>query len=372
MLGFPIFASRRVRTTPFTERVEASGLSTYSVYNHMLIPAVFASLAEDCAHLKSKVQIWDVACERQVEIKGPDARKLTAMMSTRDLTQAVPGKGYYTPITDGDGGIINDPIALCIEEDRFWFSIADSDMLLWASGLAHALALDVTITEPDVSPLAIQGPFANQVMAQIFTDKVTHLKFFHYDYFHWRGHRLMIARSGWSKQGGFEIYLHDSALGLPLWDDIWQAGEAYDIRAGCPNLIERIESGLLSYGNEMTRADTPLECGLDKYCDLDGKHEFIGKKALLRQREAGVKKRLIGVRISGPPLSPLTHIAPCQDGDAACGYVTSAVFSSDFDSNIGMAMLSIEQAKPEQKINVYLEGAWREAVVTSLPFKKIS
>lgn len=368
MSGFPVFASRRVRATPFTPRVEAAGLSSYTVYNHMLLAASFASLEEDCAHLKRAVQIWDVSVERQVQLKGPDARKLAVLMSARDLTNAVPGKGYYTPICQADGGMLNDPIALCIAEDVFWFSIADSDMLLWAAGLAHAYQLDVEISEPDVSPLAIQGPLANQVMSDVFGSAVTALKFFAFDYFDWRGHKLMIARSGWSKQGGFEIYLHDSALGLQLWDDIWAAGQAYDMRAGCPNLIERLEGGLLSYGNDMTREDTPLECGLEKFCSLDSDHEFIGKQALLAQREAGLTKTIAGLHIDGAKIAPITKTAPCSVAAQKCGFVTSAVYSPDFDLNLGLAMLSVEKAKNGQRIDIEIEGQVRQATVCSLPF----
>ncbi len=370
MAGFPIFPSRRVRATPFTKKVEACGLSAYTVYNHMLLPACFASLEEDCRHLKSAVQIWDVAAERQVQIAGPDARKLAVLMSARDLREARPGRGYYTPICQTDGGMINDPIALVIDENRFWFSIADSDLHLWASGLAHAYGFDVDICEPDVSPLAVQGPLSEKVMQSVFGIEVTKLAFFAFGYFDWRGHSLMIARSGWSKQGGFEIYLHDSALGERLWDDIWQAGEAYQIRAGCPNLIERIEGGLLSYGNDMTLADTPLECGLGRFCNLDSGHEFIGRKALLDQRESGLSKRLMGLNISGSAIKPVTQIAECQSDGQACGYVSSAVFSPDFGSNLGLAMLSAQTAQNGQRIVVKIENSWREAEVIELPFKK--
>jgi len=372
MPSIPVFPSRRVRATPYTSRVEANGLSAYTVYNHMLLPASFSSLAEDCAHLKRAVQIWDVAAERQVEIKGPDARHLAVLMSARDLRAAKPGKGYYTPICQGDGGIINDPIALCLDENRFWFSIADSDLLLWAAGLAQGRGFDVSIVEPDVSPLAVQGPLAEQVMADVFSSEVCALKFFAFDHFDWRGHRLMIARSGWSKQGGFEIYLHDSMLGAQLWDDIWQAGTAYDMRAGCPNLIERIEGGLLSYGNDMTRADTPLECGLARFCSLDSGHEFIGKQALLEQRERGLERKLTGVKITGSPIQPVTQTASCTKEGRPCGFVTSAAFSPDFDTNLGIAMLTAQTAVPGQQITVEIAGEARHAEVASLPFVKSS
>lgn len=368
MAGFPIVASRRLRSTPFTERVEAAGLSSYSVYNHMLIPVSFASLTEDCAHLKEHVQIWDVSVERQVEISGPDAHDLVMKLSARDMSQARQGKCYYAPITDGQGGMLNDPIILCLDKNRYWLSIADSDVALWAAGIAEGLGMNATIHEPDVSPLAIQGPKSDDVMAALFGEEIRTLKFFNYAYYDWRGHELLIARSGWSKQGGFEIYLHDSALGTILWDDLWEIGRAYEMRAGCPNLIERIEGGLLSYGNDMTRNDTPLECGLGKYVSLDSAHDFIGKKALKIQAEQGLTKHIMGVKISGPPIAPPANIFSCRSDGREAGIVTSACYSADFDTNLGIAMMSSSISASGDLIDILIGDEWRSAQTSPLPF----
>ena len=207
-------------------------------------------------------------------------------------------------------------------------------------------------------------------METVFGNKITNLKFFNFDYFDWRDQKLLIARSGWSKQGGYEIYLHDSSLGLQLWDDIWRAGEPFSLRAGCPNLIERIEGGLLSYGNDMTRNDTPLECGLEKYCDLDSNSDFIGKSALVNQKQRGIERSLAGLRIDGPPIRRLKETAPCRRNEKDCGYVTSAAFSPDFDSNIAIAMVSTRISRDEEYIEVLIEGEWRMAVCSTLPFTK--
>ena len=245
MSGSLLFPSRRLRATPFTSRVSALGVTGYTVYNHMLLATVFESLQEDYKHLKKYVQIWDVSVERQVQLLGPDAHKLACMISARDLTNAKVGRCYYAPICDQNGAIINDPIALRLAENKYWFSISDSDLLLWVQGIAIGLGLNVDICEPDVSPLAIQGPFADDLMADVFGEEIREVKFFHFKAFSFRGHMLNIARSGWSKQGGFEIYLDDTNLGEELWDAIWAKGKKYNIRAGCPNLIERVEAGLL-------------------------------------------------------------------------------------------------------------------------------
>ena len=344
MSGSLLFPSRRLRATPFTSRVSALGVTGYTVYNHMLLATVFESLQEDYKHLKEYVQIWDVSVERQVQLLGPDAHKLACMISARDLTNAKVGRCYYAPICDQNGAIINDPIALRLAENKYWFSISDSDLLLWVQGIAIGLGLNVDICEPDVSPLAIQGPFADDLMADVFGEEIREVKFFHFKAFSFRGHMLNIARSGWSKQGGFEIYLDDTNLGEELWDAIWAKGKKYNIRAGCPNLIERVEAGLLSYGNDMNREDTPLEIGLEKYVSLDSEVDFIGKAALQKQRKVGIKKRLMGIEIDGSKMPPLTMPKKVSIEGKNVGMITSGVFSPDYGGNIGFAMIKASNA----------------------------
>lgn len=361
-----LFPTRRLRATPYSARVKAAGVSGYTVYNHMLLPTVFKGLEEDCAHLKEYAQIWDVAAERQVQLAGPDAHKLACMISARDLRKAQPGRCYYAPITDKSGGLLNDPVALCIAPDKFWFSIADGDLLLWVAGLAHGLNLDVTVTEPDVSPLAVQGPMAEDLLVDVFGEDIRAIKFFRFTAFPFMGRMLNIARSGWSKQGGFEIYLDDANLGHALWDAIAAKGAPYNLRAGCPNLIERLESGLLGYGNDMTNDDTPLEIGLDKYCSLDSDANFIGKEALLRQRDAGIKKKLMGVTIEGDPITPVALPLTCKDGATKVGIVSSGVFSPDLNSNIGFAMLDIPAASIGSNIEIETPSGLRKAEVCEI------
>jgi len=361
-----LFPTRRLRATPFTPRVEAAGVSGYTVYNHMLLPTVFNSLEEDYAHLKQYAQIWDVSAERQVQIEGPDAHKLACMISARDLRNAQPGRCYYAPILDKSGGFLNDPVALCVAPDKFWFSIADSDLLLWVAGIAQGLNLDVTVTEPDVSPLAIQGPLAEDLLVDVFGEDIRAIKFFRFTAFPFMGRMLNIARSGWSKQGGFEIYLDDSCLGLALWDAITAKGAPYNLRAGCPNLIERIESGLFGYGNDMTNEDTPLEVGLEKFCALDSDAAFIGKDALLRQRDEGIKKKLMGLTIEGDAMAAVSMPLPCLKNASKIGIVTSGIYSPDLDSNIAFAMLDISVANVGTVVDVKTSSGMRKAEVCEI------
>ncbi len=364
--------SQRTRRTPFSARIEALGVKAYTVYNHMLLPTVFESLAADYRHLKQQVQLWDVSCERQVEIQGPDAARLVQMMTPRDLSRGVVGQCLYVPLVDETGGMINDPIALKLAEDRFWLSIADSDVLLWAKGLAHGLGLDVAIEEPPVGPLAVQGPKADDLMAAVFGEEVRAIRFFRFAVLPFRGHPLVVARSGWSKQGGFEIYLDEPALGLDLWDALWAAGQAFDVRPGCPNLIERIESALLSYGGDMTRENNPFECGLDRYCHLDRPFDFIGRAALERIQAAGVQRLIRGLKIAAAadraPLPACVDPWPVLAGGARIGRVSAAVYSPDLDCNIALAMLDRGHWEAGARVEVETPDGVLGATVADIPF----
>ena len=282
----------RHRVTPFTEGVEANGVTSYSIYNHMFLPVTFRGLAEDYRHLKSAVQLWDVACERQVEVSGPDAAKLVQFLTPRNLAKMQDDQCVYIPVVDERGGMLNDPVALRVGEDRWWISIADSDLRFWVNGLAQGMKMDVRVHEPDVSPLAIQGPLADDLMARVFGDQVRDIRFFRYKRLEFQGQHFVTARSGYSKSGGFEIYVEGSEHGMPLWNALMEAGRDLDVRAGCPNLPERVEGGLLSYGGDITQANTPFECGLGKYCTASTDHDFIGKAALARAAEEGPKRQI--------------------------------------------------------------------------------
>jgi dimethylsulfoniopropionate demethylase len=238
--------SRRLRRTPFSDGVEAAGVKAYTVYNHMLLPTVFESVEADYRHLKDHVQVWDVSVERQVELRGPDAGRLMQMLTPRDLRRMLPGQCYYVPIVDETGGMLNDPVCLKLAEDRWWISLADSDLLYWVKGIANGYRLDVLVDEPDISPLAVQGPKAEELLVRIFGPRIRDVRFFRFDWFDFGGREMAIARSGYSKQGGFEIYVEGSDIGMPLWNALFAAGEDLNVRAGCPNGIERIEGGLLS------------------------------------------------------------------------------------------------------------------------------
>ena len=362
-------ASCRIRSTPYTKCVEALGVSGYSVVNHTILPKGFKrSVEEDYWHLKEHVQIWDVACQRQVELYGPDAAHLAQLMTPRDLSQAQTGQCLYAPMIDEQAGLLNDPVILKLAADHFWFSIADSDVLLWAKGLAVGLNFDVRIDEPDVSPLAVQGPKADDVMAVVFGSEVRDIGFFRFVKINFNGHPLIIARSGYSKQGGFEIYLDDSELGENLWNTLWQAGENFNISAGSPNLIERVEAGLLSYGNEFNRENNPLECGFEKYCTFDGSIDFIGSSALQQIHRQGPKRQIRGLRFDGDPCPACRTPWPVRVDDKKAGQITTAIWSPRFKANVALGMIDKDFWQIGQTVVVEdQDGLHRRGTLTDLP-----
>lgn len=358
-----ISLSRRLRRTPFSDGVEAAGVKGYTVYNHMLLPTVFRSVEEDYRHLKEAVQVWDVACERQVEIRGPDAGRLVQMLTPRSLTRMLPGQCYYVPIVDETGGMLNDPVAVKLAEDRWWVSIADSDLLYWVKGIAYGYRLDVLVDEPDVSPLAVQGPKAEDLMCAVFGEQIRSLRFFRFSLFGFAGRDLVIARSGYSKQGGFEIYVEGGDIGMPLWNALMEAGKAMDVRAGCPNLIERIESGLLSYGNDMTDDNTPHECGLGRFCNTESAIGCIGRDALLRVAKEGPVKQIRAIAIDGPPVPRCDRHWPVLARGQVVGRISSAVWSPDFKTNVAIGMVKMTHWDAGTAVTVETPEGLRDAVV---------
>ncbi|WP_037306954.1 dimethylsulfoniopropionate demethylase [Ruegeria halocynthiae] len=358
-----ISPSRRLRRTPFSEGVEAAGVKAYTVYNHMLLPTVFESAEADYRHLKTHVQVWDVSCERQVELRGPDAARLMQMLTPRDLRGMLPGQCYYVPIVDETGGMLNDPVAIKLSDDRWWISIADSDLLLWVKGIANGYRLDVLVDEPDVSPLAVQGPKADDLMARVFGDSVRDIRFFRFGVFEFEGHDLAIARSGYSKQGGYEIYVSNAQIGMPLWNALFAAGQDLQVRAGCPNLIERIEGGLLSYGNDMTDDNTPHECGLGKFCNTHTAIGCIGRDALLRVAKEGPVQQIRPIAIKGDAVPPCDRPWAVFAGGRRVGQVTSSVWSPDFQTNVSVGMLRLSHWDAGTEVEVETPDGMRNATV---------
>ena len=368
MKSYPIVKSRRVRSTPYTSRIENHGVTAYTVYNHMLLPAAFGSLEESCDHLKKNVQVWDVAAERQVEISGKDATKLVQLMTCRDLSKSKVGRCYYCPLIDENGNLVNDPVILKLAEDRWWISIADSDVIFFAKGLASGNKFDVKIFEPIVDILAVQGPKSFDLMEKVFGEKIKELKFFGFDYFTFNGAKHLIARSGWSKQGGFEIYVENTDSGLKLYDHLFEIGKEFNVRPGCPNLIERIESGLLSYGNDFDNNDNPFQCGFDKYIDLETDINFLGKDKLKKIKEKGIDRKLMGVQIDLSKILLTSSLDIKNNEGNIIGELRSACYSPHFKKVIGIAMIKEPYCKASSSGTIEIDGNSLALKVCDLPF----
>jgi dimethylsulfoniopropionate demethylase len=347
------FFNRRVRKTPYSNRVDEAGVAAYTVYNHMLLPTLFDTPESDYWHLCQHVQVWDVSGERQVELKGPDAAKLAQLMTPRDLSKIDLLQGKYAPICNAEGFILNDPIIIKLAEDRFWLSISDSDVRFFAQGLAQGYGLDVEVFEPDVSPLAVQGPKADDLMARVFGEKVRDIRFFRGEMLEFRGVEMYVARSGWSKQGGFEIYMPQWDLGEALWDELFANGEDLDVRAGCPQGNERLESGLLSYGNDMDECDTPFECGLDSYLNLDADIESLSLPALKAMAGKQTRK-LVGLSFDRSPSMPPSRLGGSDivvDGEII-GEIRSQAWSYRYNKNLAIAMLPLSYINENHSITI--------------------
>ena len=368
MKSFSIAKSRRLRGTPYTSRIEKQGVTAYTIYNHMLLPAAFGSIEDSYHHLKQYVQIWDVAAERQVEISGKDSAKLVQLMTCRDLSKSKDGRCYYCPIIDDNAGLINDPVVLRLNENKWWVSLADSDVILFAKGLAIGNKFDVKIFEPDVDIMAIQGPKSFELMEKVFGDKIVNLKFFGFDYFEFGGDKHLIARSGWSKQGGYEIYVEHNVSGLKLYDHLFEIGKEFNIKPGCPNLIERIESGLLSYGNDIDNGDNPYECGFDKYINIDSEVNFLGKEKLKKIKSEGIKKKLMGVMLDIDKISITGSLELSDQNNNIIGELRSACYSPHFKKVIGIAMMKKSHWNIDQNVKASINGDICTGKVCDLPF----
>jgi aminomethyltransferase len=359
----------RLRRSPFFEATQRWGARAYTVYNHMLFPINFDDLEVEYWHLINHVTLWDVSVERQVEITGPDAFTFTNMLTPRDLDTCAVGQGKYVVITAGDGGIINDPVLLRLGENHFWLALADSDVLLWARGVALSCDLKVTITEPDVSPLQLQGPKAKPVVQTLFGDRAMNLSYYWFLETSLDGIPVVVTRTGWSGEVGYEIYLRDGSRGEALWERIMEAGKPHGIRPTGPSDIRRIEAGILNWGADITLDTNPYEVGLERLVHENKPADYIGRDALRRIRAAGVQRKLVGVEIEGDRIEFNTTRWPVLAGGRPVGHITSAIHSPRLKKNIGYAMVPVAHAALGARLTIVIPDVGeREATVVPKPF----
>lgn len=359
----------QIRKSPYFDATVRWGAQGFSVYNHMYIPRDFGDPEQNFWNLVNGAILCDVAVERQVEITGPDAARFVQMLTPRDLSNMAVGQCKYVLITNAEGGILNDPILLRLAENHFWISLADSDILLWAQGVAVHSGLDVRITEPDVSPLQLQGPKSGEIMRALFGDSIMDLRYYWLREVDLDGIPLIVSRTGWSSELGYEIYLRDSAYGDTLWERIMATGTEYGLKPGHTSSIRRIEGGMLSYHADADINTNPYELGLDRLVNPDMEADFIGKAALRRIRDEGVSRKQVGLIIDGAPMKgPNTTFWPVTRGGTTVGKVTSAVYSPRLERNIALAMVSAECAHPGLTLEVATPSGPVSATVVERPF----
>ncbi|MEM7169050.1 MAG: glycine cleavage T C-terminal barrel domain-containing protein [Pseudomonadota bacterium] len=365
----PIVAAGRLRKSPFHQSTIDEGAESMLTYNRMLIPRGYGDREAEYWRLINGVTMWDVAVQRQVQLKGPDAASLAQILATRDLSGQVVGQGKYVALCDHWGTLINDPIVLKIDEDCYWLSIGNSDIWFWARCVAGERGLDVAVSEPDVSPLAVQGPKADDVVASLFGDWVRSLKYFWFGDAEIEGIPLKVARSGWSKQGGFELYLMDGSKGDRLWQIVKEAGRPFDIGPGYPNPSERTESGLLNYGTDTDEGTNPFEVRMEKFVDLHVDDNVIGIKALRRIKQEGVKRHQLGIILDGPEENEDQSIwLDIEKNGAVVGHMTHKAWSYRLQRMIGFALISVEASPGD---TVFVNDAHRRigGTLVHLPFK---
>ena len=359
----------QIRKSPYFDATVRWGAAGFSVYNHMYIPRDFGDPEQNFWNLVNDATLSDVAVERQVEITGPDAATFVQMLTPRNLSTCAVGQCKYVLITNADGGILNDPILLRLAEDHFWLSLADSDILLWAQGVAVNSGLDVTICEPDVSPLQLQGPKSGEIMQRLFGDQINDLRYYWLGEFELDGISLIISRTGWSSELGYEIYLRDGARGDELWELIMAAGQPFGLQPGHTSAIRRIEGGMLSYHADMDRHTNPFELGLDRLVDLEMEADFIGKAALKKIADQGISRKQVGLEIDGDALTAANNeFWPILIAEKQVGQVTSAIYSPRLKLNIALAMVMVEHSALGTDAEIVTPFGRRSVRVVDRPF----
>ena len=359
----------RVRKSPFFEATRRYGVKAFTVYNHTFMPTAYTDPLSEYWSLVNDVTLWDVTCQRQIEINGPDAFKLIQLLTPRDMSTCQVGQCQYLLLTDQDGGIINDAIMLRVEDNLFWLSPGDGDVLLWAKGVAVNSGMNVKVIEPDVSPLQLQGPKSPHVMRDLFGESILDLKYYWMVETELDGIPLVVSRTGWSGELGYELYLRDGKFGDQLWETVMAAGQPYNIAPSPPSTIRSVEGGLLSYVSDISLADNAFVLGIDWLVNLDQPDDFIGKKALAKIKADGPERLLVGIELHGNPLEiPNQEFWPVHSGDEKIGHITRCVFSPRLKKNIGFANVPVASARIGTELTIKTPDGDRKASVCEFPW----
>ena len=359
----------QIRKSPYFDSTVKWGAKAFSVYNHMYIPRDFGDPEQNFWNLVNNAILCDVAVERQVEIKGPDAAEFVQLLTPRNLSNLAVGQCKYILITNSEGGILNDPILLRLAENHFWISLADSDVLLWAQGVAVNSNLNVAICEPDVSPLQLQGPKSGQIIQKLFGDSLSGLRYYWHMEQELDGIPLLVSRTGWSSELGYEIYLKDGSRGNELWERILSTGSKFGLKPGHTSSIRRIEGGMLSYHADADINTNPYELGLGRLVDLNMETDFIGKSALRAIEKKGINRIQVGLHLNTSPLAgPNTTFWEIKHEGELVGKVTSAIYSPRLEKNIALAMVSTDYSNIGTNLEIQIGSLKVKATVVEKPF----
>ena len=358
----------RVRKSPFYDATVNAGAKAFTIYNHMFMPTSYGDTTAEYWALVNGVTLWDVAAERQVEIIGTDALAFTQRLTPRDIDKCPINRARYVVFCDEDGGIINDAVLYRHAENHFWLSPGDGDVLLWAKGAAAQSGLNVTVREPDASPLQLQGPLAPQVAYKLFGELAIELGYYHFAHTTLEGIPVVLSRTGWSGELGYEIILLDGSRGTELWDLCMNAGAEFNILPACPSLARSMEGALLSYCSDITLNDNPFTIGMDRLLDIDKPHDYIGKAALQKIAESGSTRKLIGANFGGNPVTPNEHFMPVKADGELVGHVTRYAYSPRLEHNIALVNVPTHLAKPGTPISIDAGDSWRDAEIVDIPW----
>ncbi len=370
---FTFYIQPWYRKSPYFEATKRAGCKSWGLYNHMLLPTLYDDPVTEYEALWHDVTMWDVSVERCVEITGPDAFDLTNLITCRDLTTCDVWQCKYVLLTAADGGIVNDPVLLRLGENHFWLALADSDALLYVAGVAAGRGLDVKIREADVAPMQVQGPRSKDVIGALFGDAVRDLRYYWCAEADVDGIPVVVSRTGWTGEVGYEIYLRDSTRGDDLWERVREAGGPFGIRAIAPSEARRIEAGIFNYGSDMRVEDTPFHIsGLEKFVESEQEADFIGKAALAQLAEIGVDRKLVGIDIGGEPMTDegaLNDVWPVHAaGGERVGRVTAAAWSPRLERNVGFAWVRSSHMANGTALELADPRGTRPATVAALPF----
>jgi aminomethyltransferase len=364
-----LFLGPWYRRSPYFEATVRAGCKAYDVYNHTLLPGYYDDPNVEYGLLLTGVALWDVGAEWTIEVSGPDADRLVDAITCRDLTRCAVGQAKYMLVTAPDGGIVNDPVLLHVDEGRWWMQCADSDAGLYALGIATGMGLDVEVTHPEVYPMQVQGPRSAETLAELVGPSIYDLRYYHCGWFEIRGMPVVISRTGYTAAPGFEVNCTVFEHGESLWDAVLEAGEPFGIRVAAPSMAKRIEAGMMNHGSDMTIRNNPFQImGLERLVE-EQRQDYVGKEALERIRREGVRERLVGIELEGEDfgIDPADFWPVFHDGREV-GRVTDAVWSPRLQRNIGYVWVPTELSEPGTRLDVASEHGPLVGTTAAIPF----